>query len=472
MAMGRIEGRAIAVTTTLLAGLVACPSGAQTIVPAPDGTGTQVFSTGNDYTITGGTTASDQQNLFHSFTEFSLGTGASATFSTDPAILNILSRVTGGNPSLIDGLLQVSGSNANLWLINPQGILFGENAALNLQGSFTATTADQVNFATGAWGTVGSTDYGALVGPPHSLQFSLGQPGSVVNAGTLRVSPGESVVLVGGQVLNTGTIAAPGGAIVISAVEGGNLVRLAQAGQLLNLEVATLTEGADDPVPWVPTALPALLTGGAIAIANTVTVNPDGTVQLADGTPIQPESGTTTVAGTLDVSGTQGGQLLVLGTDIALAAATLTATGTQGGGTVRIGGDAQGQGPLPRAQTTSVDAASTLAADALSNGAGGRVIVWADDTTTFAGSITARGGSAGGDGGFVETSGRQTLNFAEGRVDASAATGAAGLWLLDPSDITIGSAEAATIQNSLIVGNSVTISTIDGAPTDIAGPPG
>ncbi|HEY9886794.1 MAG TPA: CHAT domain-containing protein, partial [Candidatus Obscuribacterales bacterium] len=119
-----------------------------------------------------------------------------------------------------------------------------------------------------------------------------------------------------------------------------------------------------------------------------------------------------------------------------------------------------------------VDAASTLAADALSNGAGGRVIVWADDTTTFAGSITARGGSAGGDGGWVETSGRRTLNFAEGRVDASAATGAAGLWLLDPSDITLGSAEAAAIQDSLIVGNSVTISTIDGAPTDIAGPPG
>ncbi|MEM1280145.1 MAG: filamentous hemagglutinin N-terminal domain-containing protein, partial [Cyanobacteria bacterium P01_H01_bin.152] len=173
------------------------PAQAEGIVPATD-TGTEVTSSGPDHTITGGTTSADSQNLFHTFTEFNLLTGESATFITDPAILNILSGINGGNPSVIDGLLQVSGSNANLFLINPNGILFGPNAALNLQGSFTATTADQVEFVTGEFELVNSADYAALVGEPQSFRFSLEQPGSIVNAGQLAVSSGESVVLVGG----------------------------------------------------------------------------------------------------------------------------------------------------------------------------------------------------------------------------------------------------------------------------------
>ena len=157
----------------LCAGLSNAPAWADGIIPAADGTGTQVTTNGAEHTITGGAVSADNQNLFHQFTEFNLSTGARATFITDPAVLNILSGVNGSNPSIIDGLLQVSGSNANLFLINPNGILFGPNAALNLQGSFTAVTADQVNFATGAFGAVGASDYAALVGAPQSFSFSL-----------------------------------------------------------------------------------------------------------------------------------------------------------------------------------------------------------------------------------------------------------------------------------------------------------
>mgnify|MGYP001791704877 CR=1 FL=1 len=435
---GQKWSQAIAATTLLL-GLVATPSGADGILPANDGTGTQVTPTGNDHAITGGATSADSQNLFHSFTEFNLLTGESATFITDPAILNILSRVTGGNASLIDGLLQVSGSNANLFLINPNGILFGPNSVLNLQGGFTAVTADQVNFADSAFGTVGTPDYAALVGDPQSFSFSLENPGSVVNAGTLSVLPGESVVLIGGQVLNTGTIAAPGGDIIISAVEGGNLVRIAQSGLLLNLEVETLTAVSDLPTTtFTPASLPELLTGNAIAQATGVTVNPDGTITLDTSDVALPtDPGTTIISGTLDAtSGDRGGNITVLGNTLGLLGGTLDASGDSGGGTLRVGGDYTGQGPLPTAAVTFIDGASNLVADAIANGDGGTVIVWSDETTRSYGTLSARGGANGGNGGLVETSSLGFLDT-QGVPDISAPNGLAGTWLLDPFDVQI-----------------------------------
>ena len=456
-------------SATILLTLNVLPVQANGIVPAADGTGTQVTPNGTDHSITGGTTSADNQNLFHRFTEFNLLTGESATFITDPAILNVLSGVTGGNPSIINGLLQVSGSSANLFLINPNGILFGPDAALNLQGSFTAATADQVNFATGAFGSVGSSDYAALVGDPQSFSFSLDNPGSVVNLGSLNVLPGESVVLLGGQVLNLGTIAAPGGEIVISAVAGGNLVRIVQEGSLLNLEVETLGANVTEPTAFSPLTLPALLTGSAIAPADTVVVNPDGSVQLASGALVSPEAGATTVSGAIEVSGAPGGQILVLGNDIALTDTLLDASGTGGGGLVRIGGDYQGQGSLPPAQTLHMDADSTILADARDQGDGGRVILWADGDTRFQGFISAQGGPNGGDGGFIETSGRQSIVVDGGMAIAAAPAGTAGTWLLDPSNITIDEGLALTIQNALAAGTNFVASTIEGATADANG---
>lgn len=337
--MKRLGLTAIAGTTTLLAGLLyPNDSWANGITPAIDGTGTQVMQSGSDHAITGGTSSADNQNLFHSFSEFNLLTGESATFIANPAIQNILSRITGGNPSLIDGLLQVSGADANLFLINPSGILFGPNAALNLQGSFTAVTADQVNFATGVFGTVGTPDYTALVGNPDSFSFTAAVPGSVVNGGNLRVLPGEAIVLAGGQVLNTGTITAPGGDVVVSAVEGGSLIRIEQAGLLLNLEVATLPNPSPSSLlPFSPTSLPDLLTGaGPVATASGVTVNPDGSVQLTGGPAVVTSPGTVMTTGTIDVSDIQGGQVLIGGRNVALPAGFIDISGTSEGGNLAV----------------------------------------------------------------------------------------------------------------------------------------
>ncbi len=119
---------------------------AQSIVPATDGTGTQVQIHGQTYTITGGQTSADGLNLFHSLQRFGLRSGEIATFLGTAELRNILARVVGGSPSQIDGLIQVLGGRPNLYLMNPAGLLFGAGARLNVPGDFIATTATGIGF--------------------------------------------------------------------------------------------------------------------------------------------------------------------------------------------------------------------------------------------------------------------------------------------------------------------------------------
>jgi len=124
------------------------PAQGQPITPATDGTDTLVTPDGNRYDIHGGKLSGDGANLFHSFDKFGLDAGQIANFLSNPDIRNILGRVTGGDASLINGLIQVSGGNSNLFLMNPAGIVFGSNASLNVPASFTATTATGIGFGT------------------------------------------------------------------------------------------------------------------------------------------------------------------------------------------------------------------------------------------------------------------------------------------------------------------------------------
>ena len=152
-------------------------SRAQSIAPAADNTGTVVNLNGHQFEITGGSHSSDGATLFHGFREFGLGPGEIANFLAQPQVRNILSRVSGGNASIIDGLIQVSGSNANLFLMNPAGIVFGSQARLNVPGSFTATTADAIGFTGGWFNATGANDYASLVGTPNQFAFTASNPG-------------------------------------------------------------------------------------------------------------------------------------------------------------------------------------------------------------------------------------------------------------------------------------------------------
>jgi filamentous hemagglutinin family protein len=146
------------------------PALAQNITAAGDGTGTTVDynAATQTYTINGGTQI--DANLFHSFRQFGLSAGEIANFLANPDVANILARVTGGNASVIDGLLQVSGgSNANLFILNPAGVLLGRNANLNLAGSFSVTTASGLTFGDEVFNATGSNDYAALDRQPQWL---------------------------------------------------------------------------------------------------------------------------------------------------------------------------------------------------------------------------------------------------------------------------------------------------------------
>ena len=179
------------------------------ITPAADGTGTMVRQERDRVNITGGQVSPDGANLFHSFVQFGLDKGQIANFLSLPGIQNILARVRGGNPSFINGLIQVTGSNANLFLMNPSGMIFGPHASLNVPGSFTATTASAIGFGNNNWwSTIGSPNYSALVGTPNRFDFSNRQPGSIINTGNLTVLPGNNLTLMGGTVINTGTLKA------------------------------------------------------------------------------------------------------------------------------------------------------------------------------------------------------------------------------------------------------------------------
>ncbi|MEM8642642.1 MAG: DUF4347 domain-containing protein [Cyanobacteria bacterium P01_G01_bin.54] len=249
--IARVGGVLLSVTAPLSL-LSAQPLSAQSITAAPDGTGTIIQHQGQTYHIQGGTQAG--ANLFHSFQEFGLSSGEIANFLSNPSITNIFGRVTGGNVSIIDGLIQ---ANPNLYLMNPAGMVFGANAQLNVGGDFFATTADQICFEGGCFNAIGVNDDNALLGNPTTLGFLQAQPGGLINAGTLEVLKGKSIHLSGGTVVNLGQILAPGGIATVAAISGEQRVLLNQSGNLLSLEVteAVLTEGID------PLALPALLTG-------------------------------------------------------------------------------------------------------------------------------------------------------------------------------------------------------------------
>ncbi|MFW9264570.1 filamentous hemagglutinin N-terminal domain-containing protein [Nostoc sp. CALU 546] len=195
--------------------------------------------------INGGTQVGS--NLFHSFEQFSLSTGSTAYFNNASNVQNIISRVTGLSISKIDGLLMANG-NANLFLINPNGIIFGPNAALNIGGSFLASTANRINFADGSQFSAKTPQNQPLltVSAPIGLGFD-GNPGAIQAQGTghnltlndpfspftrtissngLRVKPEKTLALVGGDIaLEGGKLEASGGRIELSSVDKG-IVRI------------------------------------------------------------------------------------------------------------------------------------------------------------------------------------------------------------------------------------------------------
>ncbi|USX22443.1 YDG domain-containing protein [Oxalobacteraceae bacterium OTU3REALA1] len=381
---------------------------------------------GKTYSIT------NTPNAIINWQGFSLGADEVARFIQQSADSKVLNRITGQDPSRILGSLQ---SNGKVFLINPNGVLFGAGSRVDVNGLVASSLA------------ISNADF--LAGKNHFA--GAANAGKVVNQGTLATPNGGQIFLIAPAVENSGVISSPNGDVVLAA---GHSVQLFDARDP-NVQVVV-----SSPADQALNLGSIVAQGGRVGVYGALvnqrgTINADSAVVGANGKIILKSSRTTlleagsstSARGTADGNLNTGGDIVLLGAQVGLTGnAVVDASGGAGGGTVLVGGDYQGKNTaLPNAQQTHVGKDSVIRADATGLGDGGKVIVWSDRATQVFGAISARGGAAGGNGGFVETSGHY-LDM-QGRVDTRAPLGATGTLLLDPSDIYIagdsGTATAA-----------------------------
>jgi filamentous hemagglutinin family protein len=379
---------------------------------------------------------------------FSISVGELTRFIQPSAVSAVLNRVVGQDPSQILGALQ---SNGRVFLINPNGILFGAGAQIDVAGLVASTlNLSNADFLSGR------------------LNFTeVPGAGAVVNQGTIAAAGGP-VYLVGPAVTNSGLITSAGGEVVLAA---GNRVELVNPGtpnlrveisapenEAVNLGAISAQAGRIGIYAGlvrnagVLSADSAVAEGGRIVLKATRNVTLEaGSLASANGATggrVALQSGDTTlVAGAIAATGGDGagGTVHVLGNLVGLIGdASIDVSGRTGGGTALIGGDFQGaNAAVQNAYRTFFGPGARVTADAVQSGDGGKIIVWADDVTRFYGRLSARGGAHSGNGGFAEVSGKNYLDY-QGLADLRAPNGDAGTLLLDPTNLTISNAADMT----------------------------
>jgi len=378
---------------------------------------------GNLFTIT------NTPNTIINWQSFSVNAGEITRFVQQNAGSSVLNRITGQDPSKILGSLQ---SNGKVFLINPNGVLFGRDARVDVAGLVASSLA------------LSNQDF--LAG---KMSFKAGDTaGAVINQGAINAGSGGQILLIAPNVENSGIITAPNGDVLLAA---GHSVQLADAANP-DLRVV-LSAPADQAINIGQVVAQggrigmagALLNQRGVLNANSAVVGENGKIVLKASGKTLLENGSVTSA-TSAVG--KGGEITVLGDQVGMQGnASVDASGALGGGTVLLGGDYQGKNPaIVNARQVAVGKDATIAADALENGDGGKVIVWGNETARVFGSISARGGAASGNGGLVETSGRY-LAVDGIRVDTSARRGKRGNWLLDPYDIEVVSGYNGQLQS-------------------------
>ncbi|PWD14927.1 hypothetical protein C4869_00550 [Salmonella enterica subsp. enterica serovar Anatum] len=423
----------VALLTGLIAGLLPAmalaadlPTGGQIV----GGQGS-ISTSGNQMTI-----HQQTQNMAANWHSFDIGKNNTVQFVQPNSSSVALNRVTGASGSQIMGTLK---ANGQVFILNPNGVLFGKNARVDVGGLVASTK------------NISTTDF---MKGQYTLSGS-GNPGAqVVNQGSLTTSKGGYIVLAGERVSNSGTVTTPSGKTILAAgktvtlqLDNGGLTSVSVNGSVVNalVENQGLISATNGQV--------YLTAKGQDMLLNTV-VNNSGTVEakgLANrGGEIVlngGDSGVVSQSGQLlaDSQTGQGGKITLEGQNIHLAGGSLTtATGKTGGGEVYVGGGWQGQDShIKNASKVVMDKAATVDVSATENGNGGTAVLWSDDYTNFRGTVLAKGGAKSGDGGRVETSSHRNLQ-ASGAVDASARAGHGGEWLLDPTDVTIVGAGADT----------------------------
>lgn len=382
---------------------------------------------------------------------FNINVNEAVQFIQPSASSCVLNRVVGSDPSSILGSLS---ANGKVFLVNPNGVYFGPNAAVNT-GSLLVSTLD-----------IADDDFSA-----GRFQFSLAkgtEKAKIINQGTLQASPEGTIAFLAPIIRNEGTIIADAGRV---ALISGEKVTIDFAGDgMLSFSVeGALEEALIEHLGSIHAeqGQVQLHMKAADAVIQRV-LNTDGVVE---GVKILKENGVVRIAanselyakniaiegpgvevdGVVSASdrtpGALGGTIHLLGDSVVVRDALVEASGDFGGGTVLIGGDYQGKGSVRNSDHVYLNQGAVVEANAYTNGNGGKIIVWGDQKHRFEGKLLARGGSDSGNGGFVETSCDGPM-IVTGNVDTTGPHGDYGHWMIDPVAIVVVSGGGGSLVNA------------------------
>ena len=335
--------------------------------------------------------------------DFSIGKNETVNFVQPSSSSVTLNRVVGTSASLIEGAMN---ANGQVFLLNPNGVLFSKDATVNVGGLVASTlNISDENFQAG------------------NYTFEGNSQNSVLNMGTITTNNGGYVAMMGKTVKNEGTIVATMGNVQLA---GGDKISLNLNGN--SLVKLTIDEGTFNALVENKGIIKA--DGGQVYLTtqalNTILdgmVNNSGIIEASSLTSL-------------------GGKIALLG-DTVVNSGSLLATGKTAGGEILVGGDWQGSNSdiYGQALHTTLTDTSIINASAINNANGGKIVIWSnlDNGITVAnGSIKAEGGLNTGDGGKIETSGHQLTIVNGTKVSTKAPYGTNGIWLLDPANVNIG----------------------------------
>jgi trimeric autotransporter adhesin len=425
------------------------------------------------------------QRVVINWQDFSIQQGEVTKFLQPNTSALALNRVVGGNMSQIYGSLQ---ANGKIILVNPNGMVFGSTGLIDV-GSFTGSTLDLSNdvfMKGGDMQFVGDSknaiqNFGKIQAQDDVFLFAqkIDNQGQVLAGKEASLAAGSNILLKQGgdnrvSVLVGSSDQVTGEGIKNSGEVQAAMVTMKATGSAYS--AAVNNEGLIRATGAAKVGGRVLLTGSGGNILNSGTIaakNKNGTggeIKLQAGTNAT-KTATVVNSGTLDATGTTGGKVEVTGDRVALTdTALVDVSGTNGGGTALIGGGWQGKdADVQNADRTYVGTGARIKADAEETGDGGKVVVWADSSTTYQGSLSAKGGSQSGNGGFAEVSGKEVLAFT-GTVDLGAANGSKGTLLLDPKNIIIDNAGPAILADvDAFADTSAATSNINAATINAAG---
>ena len=390
---------------------------------------------------------------------FNIGSNASVNFS-QPSVSSVaLNRVLSSDPSKIFGSLT---SNGQIFLINTSGVYFSPEARIDVGALVTSSSnISNENFLN------------------KNYEFIANGSGSVINEGSIR---GNFVALVGSQVKNTGNIVATVDDVILAS--GDKVVLDFSHGQNIGVEIdakeyqsivenegvisaegfvilkASATQSLIDETINTPESATNIISENGVVrlVSNAGEINAKNVIIDAG------KNGGSFINGKIDVSNnTSSGKIEITGKEVVIGSnSNLDATSGGDGGTILIGGNWQGSGDTRQATFTTIHKGAVVDASSKDFGDGGTIVAWSDvsdkeSITKVFGSLFAKGGPNGGDGGNIETSGG-TLKIDDIDVNTDAANGKTGLWLLDPYNFIIDTVYAGYLQTALS-SNNVTIST-------------